>query len=130
VTEGRVPNANHLSAYQRRQEIILARFHFLEDDENHVKGLIAKHPLDEAMSLAVAGNWDGGGNLGSDLLIHCGLRDGMTVLDFGCGSGRIASHLSKKSKSILSSELMSLLNYWITLKQYVRQVTFFLSIIL
>lgn len=74
----------------------MARFHFLEDYENHVKGLIAKHPLDEAMSLAVGGNWDGVGNLGSDLLIHCGLRDGMTVLDFGCGSGRIASHLSKK----------------------------------
>lgn len=74
----------------------MAKFHFLEDYENHVKELIAKHPIDEAMSLAVGGNWDGVGNLGRDLLIHCGLRDGMSVLDFGCGSGRIASKLSQK----------------------------------
>lgn len=74
----------------------MAKFHFLEDYENHVKELIANHPLDEAMSLAVGGGWDSVGNIGSDLLIHCGLRDGMNVLDFGCGSGRIASKLSQK----------------------------------
>lgn len=74
----------------------MAKFHFLEDYEQHVKDLMEKHPLDEAMSLAVGGNWDGVGNLGADLLIHCGLEDGMRVLDFGCGSGRIASKLSKK----------------------------------
>lgn len=57
---------------------------------------MSKHPLDEAMSLAVGGNWDGTGNIGSDILVHCGVRDGMSVLDFGCGSGRMASKLSQK----------------------------------
>jgi len=74
----------------------MAKFHFLEDYERHVAELLARHPLDEAMSLAVGGNWDGVGNINSDLLIHCGLRDGMAVLDFGCGSGRVATKLAQK----------------------------------
>ena len=74
----------------------MAKFHFLEDYEKHVRDLINTHPLNEAMSMAVGGNWDGVGNACTNVLTHCGLRDGMTVLDFGCGSGRVASKLGQK----------------------------------
>ncbi|MDD4915980.1 MAG: hypothetical protein PHW13_13195 [Methylococcales bacterium] len=35
----------------------MAKFHFVEDYEAHVKNLIATKPLDEAMSDAVGGNY-------------------------------------------------------------------------
>lgn len=74
----------------------MAKFHFLGDYEKHIKELKAQHPMDEAMSLAMGGGWDSIGNIGADLLIHCGLTDGMHVLDLGCGSGRIAATLCQK----------------------------------
>ncbi len=74
----------------------MAKFHFVEDYQNLVRSLMQQHPLPEAMSLAVGGNWEGTGLACANLLMSCGLKDGMTVLDFGCGSGRVASALSKK----------------------------------
>jgi ubiquinone/menaquinone biosynthesis C-methylase UbiE len=76
----------------------MAQFHFVEDYENLVKNLIKDHPMDEAMSLAVGGDWEKTGDLCSDVLLYAGLKNGMSVLDFGCGSGRIAHFISQKRK--------------------------------
>lgn len=74
----------------------MAQFHFVEDYERHVADLIAKYPIDEAMSLAVGGDYETIGRIASDILIWAGLRDGMSVLDFGCGSGRVATAIAKR----------------------------------
>lgn len=76
----------------------MAQFHFVEDYEKLVKDLIRDHPMDEAMSLAVGGGWDQIGDICSDVLIYAGAKDGISVFDFGCGSGRVAHFLAKKIK--------------------------------
>ena len=43
--------------------------------------------VDQAMSLAVGGSFDAIGQIESDLLRMYGLRDGMRLIDLGCGSG-------------------------------------------
>ncbi len=73
----------------------MAEFHFVEDYERVIANLIATYPLDEAMSLAVGGNYDLIGTIERDLLRHCGLANGMSIFDLGCGSGRLASALSQ-----------------------------------
>lgn len=74
----------------------MAQFHFVEDYERLVQNLIRELPMDEAMSKAVGGAWNEMGDLCSDALLYAGAKDGMAVLDFGCGSGRVAHFLSKK----------------------------------
>ncbi len=71
-------------------------FHFVEDYERHVNDLIQRHPIDEAMSLAVGGLYDSIGSIECDLLSYLGVRDGVSIIDLGCGSGRLASALSKR----------------------------------
>jgi ubiquinone/menaquinone biosynthesis C-methylase UbiE len=75
-----------------------SQYHFVEEYEATVADLMAKHPLDEAMSLAVGGSYELVGNVASDILLYAGARSGMAILDFGCGSGRVASALSRKVK--------------------------------
>lgn len=48
------------------------------------------------MSLAVGGDFERTGGLLADALIGAGLRDGMRLLDLGCGSGRVASALAER----------------------------------
>jgi ubiquinone/menaquinone biosynthesis C-methylase UbiE len=74
----------------------MAKFHFVEDYNNLVKQLIKDHPLDEAMSIAIGGGYEEFGPVCADALIQSGLSSGMSVLDFGCGSGRVAHALAKK----------------------------------
>lgn len=71
-------------------------YHSVIEYERFVAELIARHPLDEAMSLAVGGDYERIGDIASDIVIDAGARDGMAMLDFGCGSGRVASALSRK----------------------------------
>jgi SAM-dependent methyltransferase len=61
-----------------------------------VRRLMADHPLDEAMSLAVGGDYDAVGPGLADLLQAQGLRGGMSLLDLGCGSGRLAHALGSR----------------------------------
>lgn len=71
----------------------MAQFHFVEDYETHVKKLLATKPLDEAMSDAVGGNYQIIGNIEKSIVIYAGLKNGMRIIDYGCGSGRLASSL-------------------------------------
>jgi len=73
----------------------VAEFHFVEDYERLVAGLIAKHPIEEAMSLAVGGHYDQIGQVEGQLLRWAGLANGMSVVDLGCGSGRLPHALGK-----------------------------------
>lgn len=73
----------------------MAEFHFVEDYRAMVRSLLAKHPRDEAMSIAVGGQYAKMGRKCAKLLVNNGLTEGMTVLDFGCGSGRVCSALSQ-----------------------------------
>jgi SAM-dependent methyltransferase len=72
----------------------MAQFHFVEDYEKLVAGLMAAHPIDEAMTRAVGGG-DYGifGHIEFEILKAAGLKDGMRVVDLGCGSGRLAAAL-------------------------------------
>jgi ubiquinone/menaquinone biosynthesis C-methylase UbiE len=76
----------------------MAQFHFVEDYEALVAQLMKAHPLDEAMSLAVGGNYEEFGQVERALLEHAGLRDGMTLVDLGCGSGRLAHALGQYAR--------------------------------
>ena len=71
----------------------MAQFHFIEDYERHVAALLEQHPVDEAMSLAVGGLYDVLGRIELGILQYVGVRSGMTVLDMGCGSGRLSAVL-------------------------------------
>jgi ubiquinone/menaquinone biosynthesis C-methylase UbiE len=75
---------------------LVAEFHFVEDYEKLVKRLIAEHPIDKAMEIAVGGGFEAMGNIEVAALMHFGLRDGMSLIDLGCGSGRLAAAASKK----------------------------------
>jgi len=74
----------------------MAQFHFVEDYERHVANLVATHPLDEAMSLAVGGHYERFGAIEAALLRHAGLADGQVIADLGCGSGRLAHALGRR----------------------------------
>src|SRR6202044_2186977 len=73
----------------------MAQFHFVEDYERHVAQLIEKYSIDEAMSLAVGGSYQKIGTIEADILRYAGLTNGMSVVDLGCGSGRLASALGQ-----------------------------------
>ena len=76
----------------------MAQFHFVEDYERLIKSLLAVHPVETAMELAVGGKYELLGEIERDILVHAGLRNGMTVVDLGCGSGRLAHALGKVMK--------------------------------
>jgi len=70
-----------------------AKFHFVDDYRRLVRDLIAQYPLPEAMSRAVGGSYDALGEVEKQLLIHYGLEPAHTLVDVGCGSGRLAKAL-------------------------------------
>jgi SAM-dependent methyltransferase len=69
--------------------------HFVRDYEHLVLELLSKFPLDEAMARAVGGAYDAMGHAEAGILKHVGLRNGMDVVDLGCGSGRLPHALGK-----------------------------------
>lgn len=76
----------------------MADFHFVKDYEKHVAGLIARYPIDEAMTLAVGGSDFGKvGQIELSLLLRAGLRSEMAIFDLGCGSGRLAAALGQSA---------------------------------
>lgn len=76
----------------------MAQFHFVEDYQRLVADLIAQYSLDEAMARAVGGvgSFEAVGDIECDVMTYAGLRNGMSVIDLGCGSGRLAVALSKR----------------------------------
>ena len=74
----------------------MAEFHSVEDYQNYVRGLMAAHPIYEAISLAVGGSYDRIGDIEADIVSHYGLRSGHAAVDLGCGSGRLAHALGKR----------------------------------
>lgn len=58
--------------------------------------MLARYPRDEAMSLAVGGSFEQFGAIECALLRYAGLRDNMSLIDFGCGSGRLAWALGRE----------------------------------
>jgi ubiquinone/menaquinone biosynthesis C-methylase UbiE len=59
-----------------------------------VSDLKVKHPYDEAMRLAVGGEFEQVGRIEVELLRSCGLKSDDYLIDVGCGSGRLAKPLS------------------------------------
>lgn len=60
-----------------------------------VADMVASLPLDDAMSSAVGGDFDLVGNTEMNLLVGSGLQPTSTVVDLGCGSGRLAIKLAQ-----------------------------------
>jgi ubiquinone/menaquinone biosynthesis C-methylase UbiE len=67
--------------------------HFLSSYLKQSKDLLETHTEADAMSLAVGGDYEAVGKLEFMLLKHLGLESGHTVIDVGCGSGRLAYQL-------------------------------------
>ncbi len=67
--------------------------HFLSSYLKHSKDFLESHEEGQAMALAVGGDYEAVGSLEFQLLKHLGLQPGHTVIDVGCGSGRLASQL-------------------------------------
>jgi SAM-dependent methyltransferase len=76
----------------------MAQFHFVEDYEAHVAGLLKSRQLDQAMSLAEGGSYREIGQIEEQIVRYAGLQDGMSLIDLGCGSGRLAHVLSESIK--------------------------------
>ena len=71
----------------------LSRLDFRAVYRDHVLNLMKQYPLDEAMKLAVGGEFDSFGVIQRELLIQCGLERKSYLIDVGCGSGRLANAL-------------------------------------
>jgi ubiquinone/menaquinone biosynthesis C-methylase UbiE len=70
-------------------------YHFVRDYQRWISYLLARHPHDEAMALAVGGDYERIGEVEFALLRHFGLREGSALVDFGCGSGRLAAAVGR-----------------------------------
>ena len=68
-------------------------FHFVKEYETYVKNLIKAYPIDEAMSIAVGGDYEKMGHVEKEILMNYGLKPNMSLIDYGCGSGRLAQAL-------------------------------------
>lgn len=73
--------------------------HFIHEYQNYVNNLLKAYPRDEAMRMAASAavgmncGYVETGNLQKEILLHYGLKPNMSIIDFGCGSGRLANSL-------------------------------------
>lgn len=72
-----------------------SQFRYLLTYEQMVSGLLKALPEEDAVSRAVGGDYERVGVLEHALLRAHGLRPESSVVDVGCGSGRLASRLSR-----------------------------------
>jgi len=77
---------------------------------NHVRDLMAHHPKEQAMSLAVGSEWKAFGILMREILITAGLRPEHYLIDVGCGSGRLA-HVLNVARYLGTDVVPELINY-------------------
>ena len=70
--------------------------HYQEDYTALVADLLANYPEEEAMARAVGGDFTGIGGMEVELLTRYGLKPGMTLVDMGCGSGRLTAALVRQ----------------------------------
>ncbi len=66
---------------------------FKRSYEKQTRELINRHNTEKAMSDAVGGDFEAAGKLEYYLLLQYGLEKHQTVIDVGCGSGRLAFQL-------------------------------------
>lgn len=72
-----------------------SQFRFLQTYEQMVSGMLRAYPEDQAVALAVGGDYERMGVLEHALLRANGLQPDSSVVDAGCGSGRLASQLRR-----------------------------------
>src|SRR4051812_45256940 len=86
--------------------------HFVKDYEAFVDMLLANFPHDEAMSHAVGGAYEETGRKERAILEYAGLKPGMSLVDIGCGSGRLSSVLGDLPVDYLGTDVVQkLLDY-------------------
>jgi 2-polyprenyl-3-methyl-5-hydroxy-6-metoxy-1,4-benzoquinol methylase len=86
--------------------------HFVKDYEAFVDMLLANFPRDEAMSHAVGGAYEETGRKERAILEYAGLKPGMSLVDVGCGSGRLSSALADMPLNYLGTDVVQkLLDY-------------------
>jgi SAM-dependent methyltransferase len=91
-----------------------ARYHYVEDYTTYVHHLLRTLPIDQAMAQAIGGNYAAVGEIEKQLLIQAGLRPDHTIVDIGCGSGRLARALVPyltRGKYFGTDVVMELLQY-------------------
>jgi ubiquinone/menaquinone biosynthesis C-methylase UbiE len=73
----------------------MEKYNFRKRYKGFVQALKGRHAMNQAMSLAVGGNFDAVGILERELLIQHGLKKDDYIIDVGCGSGRLGKALSE-----------------------------------
>jgi len=74
--------------------------HFVAEYQRLVTKLLDTHSLDEAMSLAVGGTYEKTGEAQANILVQYGLREDHSLVDIGCGSGRLSSALGRRLRRL------------------------------
>jgi ubiquinone/menaquinone biosynthesis C-methylase UbiE len=71
-------------------------YHFVSEYERLVTKLLARYPVDQGHVASSGREVQHIGTVECAVLLRAGLRDGMRLLDFGCGSGRLARALGRE----------------------------------
>ncbi len=74
--------------------------HFVRDYRAFVSGLLATHSYERAMEIAVGGDFEETGRSELEVLLAAGLKEGHSVVDVGCGSGRTAAQLGRRFSNL------------------------------